>query len=470
MKTILKQTTLRGAVVERQYSYQELIAFLDAHWSEELKDRSLSCVKILDKACGSPSQRINTILVTGTNGKSLTTHFIARLLRQEGLAVGAFYSPHVLSYTERIACNGETISQKLFTDIGNEVVQAAQELKLNPHALDVMVVMALLYFEKQKADMAVLEIPDGTDGNPVLLCKPKIVALTRIAVAENGVHADTVEGMLSRALSLVGPHVHVVSADQSRSNLQIMEKITRERNGIWNMPVRKLAPLPYPFEQLHGRSAALAERVSQLYINSFLQGVAVSTSLLAKQKGQRGRPKREMKQQLELHPKRTLAQFWKESPSSLIGRFQLFDKEKPAVLIDNATNNDALQNLLLGIRLLHYQRIMKGFVLLLEIDRERLASSEFGWQLRYFFKKMSGNVVICPTIQGRGAHRRVVGEADLIANDLKGMKIKARAAKNFKEAFELARELVDERDGFIAIAGSAEFIAEYWQYKGVKAL
>ena len=48
------------------------------------------------------------------------------------------------------------------------------------------------------------------------------------------------------------------------------------------MPIRKLAPLPYPFEQLHGRCAALAERIAQIYVNSLLrkETVIVSGSLL----------------------------------------------------------------------------------------------------------------------------------------------------------------------------------------------
>ena len=36
------------------------------------------------------------------------------------------------------------------------------------------------------------------------------------------------------------------------------------------MPIRKLAPLTYPFEQLHGRCAALAERIAYIYINTFV--------------------------------------------------------------------------------------------------------------------------------------------------------------------------------------------------------
>ena len=67
----------------------------------------------------------------------------------------------------------------------------------------------------------------------------------------------------------------MVSADQSKLNLQVMHDLVKEKNGVWSMPIRKLAALPYPFEQLHGRCAALAERISQTYVNSFMNNNAV---------------------------------------------------------------------------------------------------------------------------------------------------------------------------------------------------
>lgn len=51
------------------------------------------------------------------------------------------------------------------------------------------------------------------------------------------------------------------------------------------------------------------------------------------------------------------------------GRFQLLDKDKPTILLDNASNVDALKNILLGVRLLHYQRPLKGLSIILGLPR-----------------------------------------------------------------------------------------------------
>jgi len=50
------------------------------------------------------------------------------------------------------------------------------------------------------------------------------------------------------------------------------------------------------------------------------------------------------------------------------------------------------------------------------------------------------------------------------------MKIKAKSARSFKEAFQAAEKSVDERYGLVVIAGSSSLITEYWRYKGIKKL
>ena len=212
--------------------------------------------------------------------------------------------------------------------------------------------------------------------------------------------------------------------------------------------------------------------MAQLYANSFLSDdtVIVSNSLLVKQKGQRGRPTLEAKRKAQLNPRRTIDQFWKDMPSCLPGRFQLLDKEKPTVLLDTADNFDSFENLLLGVRLLHYQRPLKGLTLIIGSNNESMNLSEFLKLLRYFFKKTSGTAIVCATTNIPGHATGNSWDAEKVSNDIKSMKIKARSAKNFKEAFETAQKSVDERNGLIVIAGSSTLITEYWRYKGMKKL
>lgn len=467
MKNLNRQTASPETLaVGKQRSYNEVIEFLDSNWRPNT-DTNLIAIKKLDQAFGSIAQKTNAILVAGTNGKSLTIDFATQLLRVEGLNVGSFYTPHMLTYNERFAINTELISNKTFTDIANDVINMVETLELTPNSFEILTMMALIYFNQNNVDVALLEV-DGGSASPVSICTPKIAAITRVTTDEENASKESIEEILS----IVKENTYVVSADQSKLNLQIMHDIVNAKQATWSMPIRKLAPLAYPYEQLHGRCAALAERISSTYVNSFSNkdAIVVSGTLLSKQKGQRGRPTIEAKRQLELNPKKTIDQFWKETQHSLPNRFQLLDKEKPSILLDNASNLDAFKNLLLGIRLLHYQRPLKGLTLIIGCNNSALDLTEFLKLLRYFFKKTSGQVILCPVEHVPGHTDVGTWDVEKATNDIKSMKIKAKSAKNFKEAFETAQKMVDERNGLVVVTGSSSIISEYWRYRGIKKL
>lgn len=466
-------TTGSSVVVGKQRSYGELIEFLDANWSTtHTAEETLSRMKRLDVAFDNASQKIDAILIGGINGKSLTVHFASRVLREEGLQVGAFFSPHILTYNERFCIDNEVISNKVFTELGNDVLAAAETLGLTPTSHELLSMMAFLFFNTHNVDIMLIEADQNGFANTFAICTPKINAITRINGEDVEFNEETARPAINALLSNVKPGTHVVSADQSKLNLQVMLELVEARGGVWDMPIRKLIPLEYPFEQLHGRCAALAERISSIYINTFVNKgvVVVSKTLLTKLKGQRGRPTLEAKRQSELHPKRTVEQFWKEVSSSLSGRFQILDKEKPSILLDNASNIDAFKNLLLGIRLLHYRRPLKGLTLVLGCNNTTMNQNELLKLLRYFFKKTSGSVIVCPVEKIPGHSGDASWDAEQVTNDIKGMKIKARSAKNFKEAFEVAQKSVDERHGLVVIAGCSSIVTEYWRHKGIKKL
>ena len=153
------------------------------------------------------------------------------------------------------------------------------------------------------------------------------------------------------------------------------------------------------------------------------------------------------------------------------GRFQLLNKEKPTLLLDNAHNIDAFSNLLLGIRLFHYQRPLKGLVILVGAAKHTLHGEEFLHAVRYFFKKTSGQIFICP-IEGAlaGNNEEQSWDVEQVTNDIKGMKMKAQGFKSFNDAFEAAKAAVDERAGLVVITGSQSIINAYWASKGIKKL
>ena len=62
----------------------------------------LDRMRRLMTALGIPSGPFDSIHVVGTNGKSSTTRMIAAILGHHGLRTGAYLSPHLVSFGERI--------------------------------------------------------------------------------------------------------------------------------------------------------------------------------------------------------------------------------------------------------------------------------------------------------------------------------------------------------------------------------
>lgn len=469
----IKQSTKQVAVASaKQRSYNEIVSYLDSNWHTTNNETSLESLKQLDKALGSLILSTNAILVSGTNGKSLSIHYTTKILRKEGLCVGAFYAPHLLTYNERFALNQELIANKTFTDLANDIIGTAENMDLAINSYELLFMMALSYFKTNNVDVALLEVSRGGYDDPTVLCNPRVTAITRITEDDAPEKSDKVKALVDDCMGSVKQDTRVVSANQSKIVLNDMEAVAASRGGIWTMPIRKLAPLSYPFEQLHGRCAALAERVADIYINDFAakDAVVLSDSLLTKTKGRRGRPTLEAKRQAELNPKQTIEQFWADNHGTLPGRFELLEKEKPMVVLDNAENIDAFENLLLGVRLLHYRRPLKGLALILANNNTTLDVNELLRALRYFFKKTCGQIFICPSNPLPGQPGTQSWDAEQIAQDLKSMKVKAKACTDLKDAMNSAAAVVDAYEGLIVIAGSSSIISEYWLNRSVKKL
>ncbi len=455
----------------KQRSYAEIAEFFDGNWSHDTNRQvSLERMKALDAALGHPGAKTPAIFICGTNGKSLTTHFAGRLLTEEGLTVATMLSPHILSYQERFTLDSENVANKTFTDIANDIINTASAQGIQATTQELLTMMAFVIAYQAKAHVLIVELDKGAYSHPATFVQPKIVGLTRITAHEVDTEGLALEENLTEYLASATNGTHVVSADQNKTNLLRMSQYAQNAGALWAMPVRKLPALTYPFEQLHGRCAALAERIASIFINDIVDDQYIKAdSLLHKTKGQRGRPTLQAKRESELNPKRTLEHFWKEISVNLGGRFQIFEKEKPTILIDNPSNIDAYENFLLGIRLMHYQRTLKGLALVLAFHKDHLDYQEFLRLTRYFFKKTAGHIMVCPVPEQAGV-TETSWDAEKVAHDLKNFKVKAKAFRSFKDALEAAKKSVTDRSGLVAIGGPAPVIADYWHLKGLKKI
>jgi len=450
-------------VVGDAKSHKEVISFLDSINTIDYSKKTLERVQKLDKFLGNITKQIDVILVGGTNGKSSTINFASKLLQEEGYTTGSCYSSHTLNYNERVTVNSEAISNKSLTDAANEVITIDQANKINATTFELMLMTSLLYFKAKKVEVALIEVGLGGKLDATNVFNPKVAAITRVAQDNSSTLGDDLDEITFDMLEIAKKGTWLISAEQSKIRLNKMKKWAEEKDVDWAMPIRKLASLPYIYEQLYGRSASLGERIAQIYVEDikkkfspFLRG-----NLLATQKGQRGRPTLEAKRNAELNPIKTLKKFWLDEFALLHGRFELLDKEKPSVLLDNADNIDAFENLFLGVRLLHYQKPLKDITLIVGLTKDTKAMESLKL-IRYLLKKVNGQVFFVPTPKAKCHDPK---ELEDISKELG---VKAKAYESFVSAFETAKEAMDEREGLAVIAGHQDLVREYWKYRDIK--
>ena len=448
--------------------YSEVVEYLNSLKSYEYGEKSLQRMKMIDKLFNNVSTKIETILVGGTNGKSLTMHFASKLLKEEGYKVGTSYSTHFLMYNERLVTDAQnSITNKDFTDTVNKVIDVTEKNNIQATAFEITTMAGILHFIDEKVDVALFEVCYGGKYDATNIFTPKIAAVSRVAEDNRGILGSDLDQVVFEMLEIAKPGCWFISAEQSKIRLQKMKSWIDEHQVKWSMPIRKFATLPYIFEQLYGRIASLGERIVQVYIEDikgkfspFLRG-----NLLATQKGQRGRPTLEAKRNAELNPVKTLKGFWLDQFNLLKGRFELLDKEKPTILLDSANNLDAFTNLFLGIRLLHYQKPLKGLSLVITLSKA-VNSIEAIKLIRYLLKKVSGQLFFV-TLEGADTSFYMAEELEKQSKELN---VKTKICQTFAEAFELAKTSVDERDGLVAVSGSHEIVGEYWKYRGIKKI
>ena len=105
--------------------------------------------------CGNPHNNLRTIHLAGTNGKGSTAAMVQSILRNAGLKVGLYTSPHLVSFNERIRVNGTQVSNNFIIDFMKKFNDDIDEIKST--FFETTTVLALCYFNYKKVDVAVIE-------------------------------------------------------------------------------------------------------------------------------------------------------------------------------------------------------------------------------------------------------------------------------------------------------------------------
>ncbi|MBN2809458.1 MAG: bifunctional folylpolyglutamate synthase/dihydrofolate synthase [Deltaproteobacteria bacterium] len=192
-------------------SFQETLDFLYGleHFGISL---GLENIEELCRDCGNPQDKLRIVHVAGSNGKGSSIAFLRQLLRQHGLSVGVYSSPHLRHFSERIVINETPISEKEIVALTRELRPLLEKIPRIVTFFDFTTCLALLYFARQAPDIVLLETGLGgrLDATNVVR-KPLLTMITNIALEHEEFLGSTLLAVAAEKAGILKPGVPLVS-------------------------------------------------------------------------------------------------------------------------------------------------------------------------------------------------------------------------------------------------------------------
>ncbi len=158
-----------------------------AAWLERLEQLHPSAIDLGLARCGEVARRlelldttVTSITVAGTNGKGSTVAVMEAILCATGERVGAFTSPHLVRYNERIRVEGVEVSDALIVEAFEAIEKARSDISLTYFEFNTLA--ALWIFKKLDVSCQLLEVGLGGRLDAVNIVDSDVAVVTAIGL------------------------------------------------------------------------------------------------------------------------------------------------------------------------------------------------------------------------------------------------------------------------------------------------
>jgi len=219
-------------------------------WTEARAERELRSLELfgmrfgLDRmrrmmtVLGSPERRFRAVHVLGTNGKSSTTRMAAEVLRRHGLRVGAYLSPHLVSWRERILVEGVELDADEFALAVSTASAAAERvnrtLAEGDHVtqFELVTAAALWHMAERGVDVAVIEAGLGGRYDATSVIEADVTVLTGVGLEHTRWLGPTIRDIAEEKLAAVGEDATLVlGPDLAADARAVADRVASERRA-----------------------------------------------------------------------------------------------------------------------------------------------------------------------------------------------------------------------------------------------
>ena len=202
---------------------------------------------------GNPERAYRNIHITGTNGKTSTARMAERLLAATGMRTGRFTSPHLATIRERIALDGEPISEEGFIAAWEDVAPYIRMVDERSAAaggprmsfFEVLTVMALAVFADHPVDVAVIEVGMGGTWDCTTVVPGDVEVITPIGLDHAAWLGDTIEEVASNKAGIIKDGAMLITSVQPPAAQAIIAAAAAQHGVVWR---RELDPEEDPDE------------------------------------------------------------------------------------------------------------------------------------------------------------------------------------------------------------------------------
>ena len=189
-----------------------------ARWPETRIAPSTERIAALVDILGSPQLTYPTIHVGGTNGKTTTSRMIDSLLFAHGLRTGRFTSPHLETYRERIAINGQLIDPKdlifAYNDIAAYLDLMDSKFENPISFFEAVTALGFVAFAEHPVDVAVIEVGMGGEWDATNVVEADVSVLMPIGFDHMEYLGNTLHEIAATKAGIIKEGGFIVLAQQ----------------------------------------------------------------------------------------------------------------------------------------------------------------------------------------------------------------------------------------------------------------
>lgn len=382
----------------------------------------LDNIKSILKFMGNPQDNYKILHIAGTNGKGSTASILEASLLEAGYKVGKYTSPHIEKFNERIVVNKDQISDEKICYYYKKIRTLIEVNDLHPTFFEITTAMMFDYFKDCGCEYVVLETGLGGRFDATNVCHPEISIITNVSMDHINILGDNLAAIAREKCGIIKDSP-VVVADSKPELIAAVEKKTNDYVDV----IKKYSDVKFELTEDFGTKIYIdnMEFNLSLYgeyqINNFLGAYETLKKIgISNQNIQDAVSK----------------VYWP-------GRFEIYSKKDPIIILDGAHNVDAASRLKENILSKYKKEDVIAIVSILE-DKDRHGILEE-------ISKFSDEIIFTSL---EDFHRGTTGNQLLnLVSDFKNQRVENDLMKAF--------DLVKKTKKIIVICGSFYLLSKF---------